>query len=75
MKTLLTGGKGMLGRTLCRELGGDFEVVPTDLPDADITNEDGFDALLKRENPDAVIHCAAATQVDACRIMGSAPSA
>ena len=66
MKILLTGGKGMLGRTLCRELGGDFEVVPTDLPDADIADEDGFDALLKREKPDAVIHCAAATQVDAC---------
>ena len=66
MKILLTGGKGMLGRTLCRELGGDFEVVPTDLPDADITDEDGFDALLKREKPDAVIHCAAATQVDVC---------
>lgn len=66
MKILLTGGKGMLGRTLCRELGGDFEVVPTDLPDADITDEDGFDALLKREKPDAVIHCAAATQVDTC---------
>ena len=66
MKILLTGGKGMLGRTLCRELGGDFEVVPTDLPDADITDEDGFDELLKREKPDAVIHCAAATQVDVC---------
>ena len=33
MKVLLTGGKGMLGRTLVRELGGDFEVVPTDLPE------------------------------------------
>lgn len=66
MKILLTGGKGMFGRTLCRELNGEFEVVPTDLPEADITDEDGFDALLKREKPDAVIHCAAATQVDAC---------
>lgn len=66
MKILLTGGKGMLGRTLCRELVDDFEVVPTDLPDADITDENGFDALLKREKPDVVIHCAAATQVDAC---------
>ena len=28
---MLTGGKGMLGRTLCRELEG-FEVIPTDLP-------------------------------------------
>ncbi len=65
MKVLLTGGKGMLGRTLCAELT-DFEVIPTDLPDADITNEAGFDALLKRIKPDAVIHCAAMTAVDKC---------
>ena len=37
MKILLTGGKGMLGRTLVRELGGDFDVIATDLPEADIT--------------------------------------
>lgn len=65
MKVLLTGGKGMLGRTLCAELT-DFEVIPTDLPDADITNEAGFDALLKRIKPDVVIHCAAMTAVDKC---------
>lgn len=66
MKVLLTGGKGMLGRTIVRELGAEFEVVPTDLPDADITDENGFDALLKRERPDVVIHCAAMTAVDKC---------
>ena len=65
MKVLLTGGKGMLGRTLVRELT-DFEVIPTDLPEADITDAAGFDALLKREKPDAVIHCAAMTAVDKC---------
>ena len=65
MKVLLTGGKGMLGRTICAELT-DFEVVPTDLPEADITDAAGFDALLKREKPDAVIHCAAMTAVDKC---------
>ena len=31
MKVLITGGKGMLGRTLCAELN-EFEMVPTDLP-------------------------------------------
>ena len=31
MKVMLTGGKGMLGRTLCKVLS-DFEVIPTDLP-------------------------------------------
>ena len=65
MKVLLTGGKGMLGRTLCRELT-DFEVIPTDLPEGDITNPAVFDALLKKNQPDAVIHCAAMTAVDKC---------
>lgn len=37
MKVLLTGGKGMLGRTLCSELR-EFEMIPTDLPEADITD-------------------------------------
>ena len=65
MKVLLTGGKGMLGRTLCAELT-DFEVIPTDLPEADITDAAGFDALLKQIKPDTVIHCAAMTAVDRC---------
>ncbi len=65
MKVLLTGGKGMLGRTLVRELGGDFEVVPTDLPEADITSF-SFESVLARHAPDAVIHCAAMTKVDDC---------
>ena len=66
MKVLLTGGKGMLGRTICRVLGDDFEIVPTDLPEADITDEAGFDRVLKAHRPDAVVHCAAATAVDKC---------
>ena len=49
MKVLLTGGKGMLGRTLVRELGGDFEVIPTDLPEADIASMAPGDAVLLPE--------------------------
>ena len=66
MKVLLTGGRGMLGRSLERELGGDFEVVSTDLPEADITDEDVIDAVIARHGPDAVVHCAAMTAVDRC---------
>ena len=40
MKVLLTGGRGMLGRTICDELA-EFEIVATDLPEADITDEGG----------------------------------
>ena len=65
MKIMLTGGKGMLGRTLCRELT-DFEVIPTDLPETDITDPAGFDKSLRQIQPDAVIHCAAMTAVDKC---------
>ena len=67
MKVLLTGAKGMLGRTLIHELGGEFEIIPTDLPEADITNEDAIDAVIARHAPDAVIHCAAMTAVDRCQ--------
>ena len=66
MKILLTGGKGMLGRTLVRELGGDFEVIATDLPEADITDEKAIDAVIAQYAPEAVIHCAAMTAVDRC---------
>lgn len=58
----------MLGRTLVRELGGDFEVAPTDLPEADITDENMIDAVFARHVPDAVIHCAAMTAVDKCEV-------
>ena len=45
----------MLGRTLTAELF-EYEVIPTDLPEADITDPAGFDALLREARPDAVIH-------------------
>lgn len=65
MRIVLTGGKGMLGRTLCTELSM-HEVIPTDLPEADITQPESIDAVLKRYQPDVVIHCAAMTAVDKC---------
>ena len=65
MKLLITGGKGMLGRTLQREFR-DHELVIADLPEADITDPAGFDAFLAQAAPDAVIHCAAMTAVDKC---------
>lgn len=65
MKVLVTGGKGMLGRTLINELT-EFEMIAADLPEADITDLAGFEAFLKNVAPDAVIHCAAMTAVDRC---------
>ena len=56
----------MLARTLLTELGNEHELVPTDLPECDITDEEAIDALVARVTPDAVVHCAAMTAVDKC---------
>lgn len=73
MKILITGGKGMLGRTLLRELGSttegersDNEIVIADLPDWDITDDTGFVMKVGEAKPDLIIHCAAMTKVDDC---------
>ena len=65
MKILITGGKGMLGRTLQRELAG-HEIVVADLPEWDITDDAGFVAKTNDVKPDLIIHCAAMTKVDDC---------
>ena len=73
MKILITGGKGMLGRTLLRELGSategkpcENEIVIADLPDWDITDDTAFVAKVGEAKPDLIIHCAAMTKVDDC---------
>ena len=65
MKILITGGKGMLGRTLQRELA-EHEIVVADLPDWDITDDTGFVEKVGAAKPDLIIHCAAMTKVDDC---------
>ena len=65
MRILITGGKGMLGRTLQRELEGN-EIVVADLPEWDITDDTGFVAKAGEVRPDLIIHCAAMTKVDDC---------
>ena len=65
LKVLLTGGRGMLGRTLSAGLTG-IEVITTNRPEGDITDAAGIDRLIKTHKPDAVIHCAAMTAVDRC---------
>ena len=65
MKILVTGGKGMLGRTLQKELSGN-ELVVADLPEWDITDADAFMSKTLAAAPDVVVHCAAMTKVDDC---------
>jgi len=65
MRIMITGGRGMLARTLLQELAG-HELVPVDMQEADITDAASVAALFDRVRPEAVIHCAALTQVDDC---------
>ena len=65
-KILLTGGAGMLGRTICRILAEQYQIIPTDLPETDITNPVSLENALRKYQPDTVIHCAAMTNVDLC---------
>jgi len=64
-KVLVTGAKGMLGQDLCPILEDEgYEVVETDIDNLDITDKNNVYDVLKRENPEIVIHCAAYTNVD-----------
>jgi dTDP-4-dehydrorhamnose reductase len=65
MKILITGGNGMLGRTLSKELA-EHEIIIADLPDWDITDDAGFFEKTLAAAPDVIIHAAAMTKVDEC---------
>ena len=66
MKILVTGARGQLGTDLVKELNArGHEVVPVDIQELDITVFADVDAYIRKVRPDAVIHCAAYTAVDA----------
>ena len=66
MKVLVTGVKGQLGHDVVEELTGrGLEAVGVDIDEMDITDMSSVDKVIKEAAPDAVIHCAAYTAVDA----------
>lgn len=65
MKIVVTGAAGQLGYDICRVLAErKIEHIGVDLSDCNITQAESVEALLEREKPDGVIHCAAYTAVD-----------
>ena len=72
MKVLVTGSKGQLGYDVIKELcSRRHEALGFDLPELDITDEVAVRAVFGRVKPDAVIHCAAWTAVDAAEESGN----
>ncbi|MBR6471794.1 MAG: dTDP-4-dehydrorhamnose reductase [Victivallales bacterium] len=65
VRIVITGGKGMLGRTL-RLVLAEHELLIADLPEWDIMDAAAFQAKLQASHADVVVHCAAMTAVDKC---------
>ncbi|WP_273477196.1 dTDP-4-dehydrorhamnose reductase [Faecalicoccus acidiformans] len=65
MKLLVTGYKGQLGFDVVNEAHSrGIEAVGVDIDEMDITNAQQVNDVIKAENYDAVVHCAAWTAVD-----------
>ena len=79
MKIIVTGSKGQLGTDVVAQLiANGMEAVEADLPELDITDSDAVDRFISQSGADAVIHCAAFTNVDiaetdkeTCRIVNA----
>ncbi|MFI3237899.1 MAG: dTDP-4-dehydrorhamnose reductase [Lachnospiraceae bacterium] len=66
MKILVTGVKGQLGYDVVAELNKrNHEAIGVDIEEMDITDASCVTATITKLAPDAVIHCAAYTAVDA----------
>lgn len=66
MKILVTGVKGQLGFDVVNELTKrGHEAIGVDIAEMDVTDKDSVDRVICAVQPQAVIHCAAWTAVDA----------
>ena len=79
MKILITGAKGQLGNEIIdiinsgsAEIGSisknikNSEIIALDINELDITKLDDVRNIIGSHNPDIIINCAAATNVDNC---------
>ena len=66
MKVLVTGVKGQLGYDVVNELNRrGHNPIGVDIEEMDITDAKSVSSVISKVNPDAVVHCAAWTAVDA----------
>lgn len=73
MKFFITGGSGLLGERLATIASNDDEIVlshnsnPTkNTIKCDITDKNEVEKVINKNKPDAIVHCAAMTDVDLC---------
>lgn len=65
MRVLITGAAGQVGRELV-EVFADHEVIAADRNLLDVTSRDSVHQVVTTIEPDAIVHAAAWTAVDAC---------
>jgi dTDP-4-dehydrorhamnose reductase len=65
VRVLVTGAGGMIGREVVEAFDGD-EVIGLDRAALDIGDRDAVLGAIGAHRPDAIVHCAAMTAVDAC---------
>ncbi|HAJ80153.1 MAG TPA: dTDP-4-dehydrorhamnose reductase [Fibrobacteres bacterium] len=67
MKILIIGCNGQLGKDMVKILlKAGHDVHGIDYPDIDISSSTATDTIIKNNNPDVIINCAAFTAVDEC---------
>jgi dTDP-4-dehydrorhamnose reductase len=68
VRVLVTGAGGMVGREVVELFGGEgvHEVVALDHAALDVGDRDSVLGAIGSAQPDAIVHCAAMTAVDAC---------
>lgn len=65
MRIIVTGSEGQLGTDVVAELKKrGHDAIGADLPETDITDKDAVEELIGNADAQAVIHCAAFTNVD-----------
>jgi dTDP-4-dehydrorhamnose reductase len=65
-RVLITGGKGMLGRALVESRPAECSVLAVDVDEVDVADAEAVRRCVAGFRPNAVIHCAALTNVDGC---------
>ncbi|MGB9607822.1 MAG: dTDP-4-dehydrorhamnose reductase [bacterium] len=68
MRIILTGAKGMLASDIYKTLSEREELIPFSKEELDVTDSEKVFKVITSLKPDAVIHCAAFTNVDQCEI-------
>lgn len=68
MRIMITGAKGMLGRTLAKRLTDQHVLHPVDIDDFDLSDINACMKNVGAFRPDVVLHAAAMTAVDRCEV-------